>query len=642
MADMKHLDFGLGDDPWRSGPRRPGRRFGRRKVTGVSLAVAMVVSLAAPMGANAVVTAPAGSTPAAASGFEGFIDAPAGRFFSTPVNWAGSTGVTNGIGNDRYAPSRTITRAEVITWLYRLSGDETLYPDAGFPDSQANNFFFDAVNWAKATGVTEGVENGARFGSFDPVNRGQMVAFLYRAADSPEVAPGVDFDDVASTNRFYDPVNWARDNNVTTGVGGSNRFNPLGQATRAEAITFLFRAEHIGVGIDADHDSAVRMNEIQMMGTHNSYRLRPAAPLFNRLMQLRDIAVGFGLDPYQLDYGHRPLAEQFTRLGARQIELDVFADPDGGLYSNRSFNGSPLILGPKPPEASGEPALDEPGFKVLHVQDLDYATHCLTFVACLTEVRDWSLANPNHLPIMILVELKDEPLPDGLDTIAGDNPPAVPPQITSGLLDDLDEEIREVFDDGHVITPDSVRVDGKTLRESIVDDGWPTLADSRGKVMLGLDNTGSVSNLYAEGKPNLEGRMMFADRGSISAEGAAFFKRNSPGDPSIPELIAEGFMVRTRADVPYDSLLPDPDDPTGPARGIGSRRSAWASGASWLSSDYLEPTDSTFPYTNPADDIRGNLFTSFIPSGGVARCNPVAVNPACTNRLLLNDLIPVS
>jgi hypothetical protein len=272
---------------------------------------------------------------------------------------------------------------------------------------------------------------------------------------------------------------------------------------------------------------------------------------------------------------------------------------------------------------------------VLHIQDLDYSSHCLSFVACLTQVRNWSQANPTHLPIMILVEVKSDALPvpeSFLSAVA--KAPATPPQVDSTLLSALDAEITSVFGPDEIITPDNVRGEAATLRDAVTNSGWPTLTEARGKVMFGLDNaSGQVLNDYIAGRPNLEGRAMFADVGDPGAAGAAFFKRNSPSDPTIPGLIADGFVVRTRADGPYTSLLRDPG--TGTYAGVATRRAALGSGASWVSSDYLEPTDSKMA------SLRGNLYTAFIPSGGVARCNPVAANPACSNRLLINDRVTV-
>lgn len=599
--------------------------IGRR--LSVAVAAVLVVAIAAPLGASAGAQP---AVPANTPPFEGFDDVPGGRYFSTPVNWARSKVVTTGVSDTLFGANRTVTRSQFITWLYRLSGDTTNFPDSGFPDVVRGSSYEAAVNWAKATNLTTGVDGGTRFGVRDPITRSQILRFLWRDAGSPADAPSSGLTDVSGD--LVPVVNWGVDQGVTTGVGTTNTFQPLRGASRAESITMLFRSEHAdlrdAVTYEA-HDRLVRMNEIQVMGTHNSYRVRTPSAIFNKLLDLRDIArPQLGFDPYELDYGTRPLDQQFGRLGARQIELDVFPDPEGGLYADRVFNAFP---GVGLPVASGEQALEEPGYKVLHIQDLDYASHCLTFVACLEEVRDWSLANPSHLPITILVEVKADPLPvpDSFLGLVGGRRPAEPPAITAELLNDLDDEISDVFEPGHLITPDGVRGEAATLREAVTTVGWPTLAEARGRVMLALDNTSGVRDLYVSGRPNLEGRVLFADVGATNLPGSAFFKRNTPSDPSIPGLVNDGFVVRTRTDGPYTSLLRP--TPTAPYAGVLTRRAGWASGATWLSSDYLETTDSKL------SELRGNFYSAYLPGGGVARCNPVAVNPDCDDRLLLSD-----
>ncbi len=134
----------------------------------------------------------------------------------------------------------------------------------------------------------------------------------------------------------------------------------------------------------------------------------------------------------------------------------MFADPEGGLYSNRATNA---VIGLDP--VAPEPELRLPGYKVLHTQDFDYETTCLTLVACLTEIEVWSSQHPNHLPVMIMLEVKTQSVPeaaaaDGLD-LTIDLPWTVPVPITPELLDALDAEITSVFDPEQLITPDDVR-----------------------------------------------------------------------------------------------------------------------------------------------------------------------------------------
>ena len=126
----------------------------------------------------------------------------------------------------------------------------------------------------------------------------------------------------------------------------------------------------------------VRLNEIQVVGSHNSYKVLPST---EELALIRG-AIQDGADLMQ--YEHAPLPTQFESQKVRQIELDVWVDSAGGRFSLPLLRDL-LGLGAYHPEM-----MDEPGLKVFHVQDVDYATTCLTLVACLEQVKAWSDANP--------------------------------------------------------------------------------------------------------------------------------------------------------------------------------------------------------------------------------------------------------
>jgi len=342
-------------------------------------------------------------------------------------------------------------------------------------------------------------------------------------------------------------------------------------------------------------DDGLRLNQMQVLGSHNSYHIEPQPALFSLLTAF------LGPAAEAWEYTHLPLGEQFATQGIRQIELDVFADPNGGLYANRA--GQRVATGDG---ASGVPALDEPGFKVLHVQDVDFETRCFTFVECLEDVRAWSEANPGHAPLFILVEAKDEAIPDpGLGFVT-------PLPIGAPEFDVLDAEIRSVFSPEQMITPDDVRGDHPTLEEAVLSDGWPTLRESRGKVFFGLDNGGDKRDAYVAGHPALRGRVLFTS--SLPGEPeAGFVKLNDPfGDgPLIRDLVGRGFIVRTRAD--GDTVQARSGDPA-------QRDAAIASGAQFVSTDYPVP-----------DPDFGTGYFVEIPGGTPARCNPISAPPDCTS-----------
>lgn len=345
-------------------------------------------------------------------------------------------------------------------------------------------------------------------------------------------------------------------------------------------------------------DDTLRLNDIQVLGSHNSYHVEQPPEVMTLLRAFSPELAD------SLEYSHRPLDQQFEEEGIRQIELDVFADTAGGLYAT-----------PAGPELAGLPAevdplMLEPGFKVLHVQDIDHLSTCITLVECLEEVRDWSAAHPGHVPIMVLIEVKADPIPDPVG--AGF---VVPETIEADDLDALDAEIRAVFDPDELLVPDDVRGDHESLEEAILTDGWPTLGESRGRVLFALDNGGAVLDAYVDGHPALEGRVLFTSSPVGSPE-AAFLKLNDPiGDgAAIRDAVADGYMVRTRADA--DTAQARTGDVT-------DRDAALESGAQWVSTDY------------PVDDPRfPAVYAATIPDGTPARCNPVRRPDGCTSEAI--------
>lgn len=334
----------------------------------------------------------------------------------------------------------------------------------------------------------------------------------------------------------------------------------------------------------------VRLNQIQVIGSHNSYHVEPAPGVAAVIAK----ANPKGAD--SLQYTHPPLAEQFEELGIRQIELDVFADPDGGLFADPAIRKvAALTGGDVGPDPDPDGRLRKPGMKVLHVAGIDYRTTAPTLVDALEQVRGWSRAHPRHVPIFILIELKtpDEPRFGG-EIIPFDGP----------MLAALEAEILSVFPRPEILTPDDVRGDSDSLADAIRARGWPRLDDVRGRVMFALDNTGRERDLYLDGHRALAGRLMFAsvDEGDPSA---AWFKRNDPIGQvdEIRRLVAAGFLVRTRADA---------DTRQARDGSTAMRDAALAGGAQFVSTDY------------PVPDPRFTGYRVGLPGGAVARPNPVS------------------
>jgi len=339
----------------------------------------------------------------------------------------------------------------------------------------------------------------------------------------------------------------------------------------------------------------LRLDQIQVIGTHNSYHRQPVEPYRSALFTLLG-----NLDPLGAiawDYEHLPLDRQFGEQGVRQIELDVFADPEGGLYAHRL---GPDIVGYPVPSP---PVLQEPGMKVLHVQDLDFESTCYTLRECLETIVAWSDANPTHLPIFVLVELKDDVVPY-LDIFV------VPVPFDAEQMDALDQEILAVVPREKLVLPDDVRGERETLEEAIRLDGWPQIGRLRGKLIFAMDNGGSKRAIYTDGRPSAEGRVLFPNAVE-GAPDAAFIKLNDPlGDfERIQEAVAAGYLVRTRADA--DTVEAREGD-------TEQRDAALESGAQFVSTDYPVP-----------DPRFGTGYHVAFPDRTVARCNPVTGVEGC-------------
>ncbi len=376
-----------------------------------------------------------------------------------------------------------------------------------------------------------------------------------------------------------------------------------------------------GLGDLCDDDSTppatqeLRLNEIQVIGSHNSYKTQPSDGL--------QAAIEFFVatlppteevpDPGGLVYSHPPLAQQFEEQGIRQIELDVWVDGAGGKFADPFGPEVALLLGQIPgPDFDPDDTMLNPGLKVLHVQDIDFRSTCLFFVACLEQVAAWSGEHPDHLPILILIELKEEVIDVDLSTLGIAFAVPTPWELQSLLQ--LEDDIRSVFHDARIIQPNDVRAGAPTLYEGIQAEGWPLLSESRGKVFFALDNEGAIRDVYTGQYPGLDGAILFTSSPTGSPE-AGFRKENDPSRtaPTIAELVADGYLVRTRADA--DTVEARSNDPT-------RRDAALDSGAHFISTDYRQPNLDFSDYQVVFPDL---------PGEAVGRCNPVSAAGDCVS-----------
>lgn len=328
---------------------------------------------------------------------------------------------------------------------------------------------------------------------------------------------------------------------------------------------------------------ALPMNAIQAIGTHNSYKMAIAP---------NEWAMIHAADPKAadtLDYSKPPLPVQLDE-GARQLEIDVVYDPQVGLYADPI--GYRMGKGQVPYDFT---PLKQPGLKVLHEPSVDYRSVCPLFVQCLKEIRAWSVAHPDHVPILVIMNLKEGGLSIPGATKA--------PLFDAKAMDSIDAEIRSVFPAEALITPDQVQGRWPTLREAVAAGAWPRLGAARGRVMFALDCPPDQVARYREDRKVLEGRVAFVNIDEASPA-AGYITLNEPLEQSarIVAAVKAGLIVRTRADA--DTWEARRNDTT-------RQTAAFASGAQYVSTDYLTP------------DPRFGPYVARLPGGGTARLDPV-------------------
>ena len=175
-----------------------------------------------------------------ATGNNPFTDVPAGSYYEDAVIWAVGKGITTGTGNGRFSPDAPCTRAQIVTFLWRAAGSPAPKSMSSFSDVPAEAFYTKAVAWAVEKGITSGTGEG-KFSPDATCTRAQAVTFLYRANGSPAVSGNSAFTDVAADAYYAAAVKWAEKNGITGGIGGG-LFGSNNNCTRAQIVTFIWRA----------------------------------------------------------------------------------------------------------------------------------------------------------------------------------------------------------------------------------------------------------------------------------------------------------------------------------------------------------------------------------------------------------------
>lgn len=168
-----------------------------------------------------------------------FDDVIPGTFYYDAVMWAVKNNITKGTGASTFSPGDGCTRFQIVTFLWRTCGCPTAATAASFSDVSSSDSFCEAVRWAVERGITNGT-GGSSFSPYATCTRAQIVTFLYRAAGSPTVSSGIRFFDVAPNAFCRDAVVWATERGITNGTSDTT-FSPGAACTRAEVVTLLYR-----------------------------------------------------------------------------------------------------------------------------------------------------------------------------------------------------------------------------------------------------------------------------------------------------------------------------------------------------------------------------------------------------------------
>ena len=361
----------------------------------------------------------------------------------------------------------------------------------------------------------------------------------------------------------------------------------------------------------------LHLNQVQIIGTHNSYRTDISPATLKWLQAVSPKAAE------ALDYKHTTLDRQLDG-GVRQLEIDIYADTQGGQYSHPKGPEWERKSGITPDtDPASAAAMQGTDFKVMHIVDIDQHSNCEPFSKCLQIIRKWSDDHPEHFPIFIDIETKQD-IPFKSDKLTF----TVPETFTPVTYDRLDREITDIIGRDHLLIPDDVRGTASSVNEAIRTKGWPTLASARGKIIFVLDRPQDTAR-YVLNHSGLKGRVLFTNgrpgepdaaytevnEGFAGQKGASF--DNAEAARKIPELVRQGYLVRTRADA--NTIEARQND-------LSRREVSFKSGAQIISTDY--------PAIEPA---QWHDYKVQFANQAVARCNPVNAPKDCHDGALIKD-----
>ena len=313
---------------------------------------------------------------------------------------------------------------------------------------------------------------------------------------------------------------------------------------------------------------SLRLNDIRIIASHNSYKKLPHQKVLKFLSRFQN-KLGEQNNPQYIDYGHASFIKQFSDYNVRGVELDVNYDPKGGHYKRRRVNL--FIFGQK--QRINTASMKAPGFKLLHISDVDFETNYYTLIDGLKDIKKWSDSHPDHIPIFINIEAKGSHPADQSKTLRflGFKKCIPFDSVAYSLLED---EILSVFDPEDIFTPLNFKGPFESIHDKINKEGWPYLSECLGKVIFILE--GNNQKIYK----NFQYPLMFY-YGEEHDSNTAFLLRNNPlGNEKEISNSTNRFIVRTRSDA--GTIESRNNDFT-------RLKSALKSNAQIISTDYYRP-----------------------------------------------------
>lgn len=369
-------------------------------------------------------------------------------------------------------------------------------------------------------------------------------------------------------------------------------FSLLDRSTFVSTLLFVFLLVQCTSTKQSAPAQQQLLNHIQVIGSHNSYKqaIQP---------ELLKFAISQDPEVAGLAYSHLPITDQLN-LGLRIVEIDIYHDPKGGRYSEPLGNKLLQMQGVDVLSYNDHLELEQPGFKVFHVQDIDFRSHCLRLRDCLSEIKQWSDSNPHHIPLIITLNTKTDKL-----NLPGSTHPL---PFTEEVFDELDQLFAEILGIENILTPASIQKNHNTLNQAILQSGWPSMNSSRGKFLLVLDEPMAKVNTYLS-KSRSQIGIMFTNA-PAGHEASAFLVLNDPikDEYVIKEHVGQGYLVRTRADADTREAVEND---------YSRFEAAKRSGAQYISSDYYYKTEEQPNFKIQFDD------------GTFTRCNPLFSNIPC-------------